>query len=62
MSVSVVCMYVHVRNYDRNKIVIKIFKISRVTIQEPSSGPKQPYFEEWETDSLLRKEKRVQIK
>jgi hypothetical protein len=45
------------------KVVMKIFKIFRVTIQEPPScGTKQPYFEEWETDSLLRKEKRVQIK
>lgn len=43
------------------KVVMKIIKIFRVTIQEPPSGTKQPYFEEWETDSLLRKEKRVQI-
>ena len=49
-------------NCDRDKVVMKIFEIFRVTIQEPPSGTKQPYFEELETDSLLRKEKRVQIK
>lgn len=58
MSVSVMCMS---ENYIQKKIVIKIFKIFRVTIQEPPTRNKAPYFEEWETDSLLRKEKRVQI-